>query len=199
MQVWNVRYAACSKYRMQKIAKNSPSGHHRTTLSSCIFATKTCNDNRKKNPVKQQYVLHVFSQYGELRPTNGWGRLGSLWHPSKFQRVSRLAFLTAATSLNGPQPNYARCLATSCAGTRYIHFRGLLLPKGILPGAKFTSPTSLAFTYIGSVSAWHLSIVDVSQTLRHRTRNGITEVSPRATPIFGRAAIMLGIGPHSSL
>jgi len=38
----------------------------------------------------------------------------------------------------------------------------------------------------------------VSQTLRRRTRNGITDLSQRAPPIFGRAAIMLGIGPHSS-
>jgi len=38
----------------------------------------------------------------------------------------------------------------------------------------------------------------VSQTLRHGTRNGITELSQRAPPIFGRAAITLGIGPHSS-
>jgi len=33
----------------KKIAKNSPSAHHRTTLSSCIFATKARIDNRKKN------------------------------------------------------------------------------------------------------------------------------------------------------
>ena len=39
----------------------------------------------------------------------------------------------------------------------------------------------------------------VSQTLRRRTRNGITELSQRAPPIFGRAAITLGIGPHSNL
>jgi len=38
----------------------------------------------------------------------------------------------------------------------------------------------------------------VSQTLRRRTRNGITELSQRAPPIFSRAAITLGIGPHSS-
>jgi len=34
---------------MQKIAKNSPSAHHRTALSGYIFATKACIDNRKKN------------------------------------------------------------------------------------------------------------------------------------------------------
>jgi len=38
----------------------------------------------------------------------------------------------------------------------------------------------------------------VSQTLRRGTRNGITKLSQRAPPIFGWAAIALGIGPHSS-
>jgi len=38
----------------------------------------------------------------------------------------------------------------------------------------------------------------VSQTLWRGTRNGITELSQKAPPIFGRAAITLGIGPHSS-
>jgi len=38
-----------------KIAKNLPSGHHRTTLSGYIFAIKARIDNRKKL-VKQQYV-----------------------------------------------------------------------------------------------------------------------------------------------
>jgi len=47
-----------------------PSGHHRTTLSGFIFATKAHIDNRKKI-VKQQYVLHMSAQYGELRPTSG--------------------------------------------------------------------------------------------------------------------------------
>ena len=85
------------------------------------------------------------SQYVELRPTNSWNRLASLGHLSKFQRVSRLGFVTAPTSLNGDQPNLARCLAVSYAGTtgslHYIgpiHFLKLLSPKGILPGAKFT-------------------------------------------------------------
>ena len=50
-------------------------------------------------------------------------------HPSKFQRVSHLAFFTAATLLTGGQPNFARCLAVSWlvhyiyTGTLYIHFR----------------------------------------------------------------------------
>jgi len=39
----------------------------------------------------------------------------------------------------------------------YTHFRGLLSPDGILPGAKFTLRPSLAFSYIGSVTARHSS------------------------------------------
>jgi len=47
--------------------KKSPSGHHRTTLLGYIFATKAGIDNQKKL-VKQQYLLHTSSQYGELQP-----------------------------------------------------------------------------------------------------------------------------------
>ena len=77
-----------------------------------------------------------------------------LKHPIKFQRVSRLGFVTAPTSLNGGQ---SRCLAVSWAGTLYIHFRRLLPPNWILLGAKFTLYPSLAFSYIGSVTARHSS------------------------------------------
>jgi len=44
--------------------------HHRSNLYGYIFATKARIDNPKKN-VKQQYLLHMFAQYGELRPTSG--------------------------------------------------------------------------------------------------------------------------------
>jgi len=66
MQVLNVLHAAHWKYRTQKIAKKWPSAHHRTTSSGYIFATEARIDNRKKL-LKQQYLLHMFSQYGELR------------------------------------------------------------------------------------------------------------------------------------
>jgi len=96
---------------------------------------------------------------------------------SRFQRVSRLGFVTAPTSLNGGEPNFARCLAVSWAGILYVHFRGLLLPNGIMPGAKFTFRPSLAFSYIGSVTARRSSSGPLSQNLRRRTTNGIAELS----------------------
>jgi len=36
------------KHRTQKSRQKSPSGHHHTTSSGYIFATKACIDNRKK-------------------------------------------------------------------------------------------------------------------------------------------------------
>jgi len=118
---------------MQKIAKNSPSGHHRTTLLGYIFATKAHKTIGKKL-VKQQYLLHMSSQCGELAH---W-RLrsaGEFWHPIKFQPILCLGSVTAAMSLNGGQSNFAQCLAVSWAGTLYIHFQGLLPCNGMLQGA----------------------------------------------------------------
>jgi len=65
MQVWNVLHTARWKCRTQKILKNSLSGHHRTTLSGYIFATKARVDNWKKT-YKQQCLPHMSSQCGEL-------------------------------------------------------------------------------------------------------------------------------------
>jgi len=107
MQVLNVLHSAHWKYRTQKITKNSPSRHHCTTLPGYIFATKAPVDNRKKKLVKQQYLLHMSSQYGQLRPTSGWDLLASLGHPCKFQRVWRFGSVTARHSSTGRQPKFA--------------------------------------------------------------------------------------------
>ena len=120
---------------------------------------------------------------------NVWDLFTSLGNPSKFQRVSRLAFVTAAMSLTGGQPNFAWCLAISWAGILYIGLRfPELLPDRILPSAKFTLRPSLAFSYIGSITARHCS----------RWRHWIKELLQKVPPIFHRVAITLGIGPHSS-
>ena len=39
--------------------------------------------------------IYMFPQYGELRPTSGLDRFGSLGHPSNFQRVARLESVIA--------------------------------------------------------------------------------------------------------
>ena len=100
-------HVACWKYRTQKSRQKSPSGHHRANLSGYIFATKARIDNRKKL-VKQQYVLQMFPQYGELRPTTAaeiglpvWGT------PATFNAFLRLGSVTALQSSSGHQPDFA--------------------------------------------------------------------------------------------
>jgi len=75
------------------------------------------------------------ANFGPLTAEIRWRVWGT---PRKFQRVSRLAFVAAPTSLNGGEPNFAPCLAVSCAGILYMHFWGLLPANGILPAGKFT-------------------------------------------------------------
>jgi len=89
------------------------------------------------------------------------------------------------------QRNFARCLAVSCDGTRYIHFRGLLPRNGILPGAKFILRPSLALSCIGSVTARYSSS-------GHWASAKLCGVQQTVPTIFGRAAITLDIGAHSS-
>ena len=91
------------KYRTQKSRQKSPSGHHRTTLSAYIFATKALIDNRKKC-VKQQYVLqmsHNMTNFGPLAAQiglpvwgipanfNGFRVLAALLHGSEVVGVSQ--------------------------------------------------------------------------------------------------------------
>jgi len=67
------------KIQDAKIAKNSPYGHHRTNLSGCIFATKACIDNRKKNLLNSNISCrrsHNMANFGPLTAEIGlpvWG------------------------------------------------------------------------------------------------------------------------------
>jgi len=92
------------------------------------------------------------------------------------------------------------CLCMKYLGNRWtdlrqIHREDVFGPslgrtslKVKVKGAKFTLRRSLALAYIGSVTARH--------SCSGRQQN--CGVEPRAPPLFGRAAITLGIGPHSS-
>jgi len=130
MQVWNVLYGARWKYRTQKVVKKSPSGHHRTTLSGYIFATKARIDNRKKNLLSSNIsstcshnMVNFGPQVAEINPVV-WGT--------------------------------------------HANFNGFRVLAALLHGSQYWASAKLC------------------------------RVEQRAPPIFGRAAITLGIGPHSS-
>jgi len=62
----------CTRLAGNTGRKKSPSGHHRTTLSSYIVATKARIDNRKKKLAEQPAISPPDApQYGELWSTNG--------------------------------------------------------------------------------------------------------------------------------
>jgi len=131
------------KYRTQK----SPAAHHRTALSGCVFATKACIDNLKKNLLNgniSSTCPHNIVNIGALAAeidSRVWGTTAN------FNRYRVLALIvTAATSLNRSQRNFARHLP-SPGLAHYI--QGLLPPDGILPRAKLTLRPSLAFSYTG--------------------------------------------------
>jgi len=94
MQVRNVLHAARWNKGHKKVAKNR---HLGTIAQICRAISSQLRhvSTIGKTLVKQRYLLHMSSQYGELRPTNGWDRLNSLGHPCKFQLVSRLDNVTA--------------------------------------------------------------------------------------------------------
>jgi len=79
-----------------------------------------------KSP-KQQYVLHMSPQYmanfGRLTAEIGSGVWGTPANFNWFRVLPSLLQRRRSPEASG-QSNFARCLAMSCAGTLYIHFRG---------------------------------------------------------------------------
>jgi len=158
--------------RMQKIAKNSPSPHHHTTLSGCIFTTKACINNWKTF-VKQQYLLHMSSQYDELQPTNSCDWFASLGQPANFNRFCILVSLLhqrhsmeVNQTLHGVWP--------SSGLVHYIYISGSKSSGGSCPLTEFWqvqnslciqilhSPIGLLAALLHGTRA-----VGVSQALRH--------------------------------
>jgi len=101
MQVWNVLHGARWNYKTHKIAKNLPSGHHRTTLSGSLFATKARIDNWKTNLLNSNISLtcpYNMVNFGPLAAEIGslvWGT------PSNFNGFHVLAALLHGTLVVG--------------------------------------------------------------------------------------------------
>jgi len=119
MQVWNVLHVAGWKYRTQNIAKNSPSGHHRTTLSGYIFATKAHIDNRKNllnssiSPTRPYNMVN----FGPLPAEIGLGVWGT---PANFNGFRVLAPLLHGNLVVG----VSQTLRRWTEGTTYIRQGG---------------------------------------------------------------------------
>jgi len=90
----------------KKITKKSPSGHHPITMSSYIFATKACIDNRKKllSSNISSTRSHNVVNFGPLAAEICWRVWGT---PANFNGF-RARGVTARHSSSGCQPNLRR-------------------------------------------------------------------------------------------
>ena len=136
----------------KKSLKNSPYAHHRTSLSGCIFATKACIDNRKKllNSNISPTCFHNMVNFGTLAAEiQVWGSPANL---NGSRVLASLLHQRRSTEINQTLHDVWPSL-----GLLHYTFSWALAPNGILQGAKFTLRSSLAFSYIGSVTARYSS------------------------------------------
>jgi len=195
MQVWNVLHAARWKYRTQKLRQKWPSAHHHTTLSGYIFATKARIDNLKKNLLNSNNTSTCpqnMVNFGPLTAEICWVVWGTSSNFNAFRVFASLLHRRRSTEVNHTLHDIWLSL-----GLLLLHF--IYIFGGCCPLTEFC-PLCLQVLRSPILAALLRGTrpAGVSQSLRHGTRNGHTELSQRAPPIFGRAAITLGIGPHSS-
>jgi len=103
MHVWNALYAARWKYRTQKNRHFGTIAQICRPVSSHSWGMYRQSEKNLLNGNTSSTSPHN----GELRATNGWDLLASLWHPFQFQRLSRLGSVTARHSSSELQPNFA--------------------------------------------------------------------------------------------
>jgi len=162
----------------------------RTIVQLCQ-AVSTIGKNLLNSNISSR-CLHNMVNFSLLMTETGWRVCGT---PANFNGFHIFALLLqrrrsvlANQTLHdvGPSPGLVH----------YIYIFAFP-PDGILPGAKFTLSQSLAFSYIGSVTARHSSSGRQPKfAVCYKEWNYRTFAE--APPIFGRAAITLGIGPDSS-
>jgi len=106
---------------MQKLCKKSLSAHHCTTLSGYIFPTNWHVSTIGKKLLNSNNISstcpHNMVNFGPLTAEIGsavWGAPAN-FNGFHFLASSLLGFVTALMLLSGGQPNFAQCLAVSCA------------------------------------------------------------------------------------
>jgi len=150
MHVSKVLHAARWKYRTPKIRHMGTIAQLCRPVSSQLRHVSTIGGKLVK-----QHLLHMFRQYGELRPITGWDLLAHLGHPANF-----CVFCVLASILQRHRATEAiQTLHDVWPSPGLVHytFSAALAPWRNLPGTKFTLRPSFAFSYIDSVTARHSS------------------------------------------
>jgi len=176
--------------------KKSPKIRHLGTIAQCCWAISLheLTIGNLLNSNISSTCLHSMVNFSPLTAEI----CGQVWGtPANFNGFRILASLLQwrhSTEVNEtlhdvwPSPglgHYIYIFRGSCPVPEFCHVRNSVCVQLLC------SPI-LAVLLHGS---W---AVGVSKSLRRHTWNGITELSQREPPIFGWAAIMLGISPRSS-
>ena len=126
---------------------------------------------------KQPYLLHVSSQYGELRPTNGWNRFGtpqqiSTGFASWLRYCSDVAHQrpTKLCTMFGRILDWYTIFGGSCPLSEFCQVQNSLCVQVL--------PSILAALLHGTPAS------GVSRTLRSRTRNGILQNFRRGLHLY---------------
>ena len=131
--------------------------HHRTTLSRYTFTSNACIDNGKKlfngNRPISSTCPHNMVNFGPLAAEICWRVSDTSANFTGCRVLASLLHRRRSVEVN--QTLHDVWPSPALVHHIYIHFRGLLPPYGILPGAEFALRPSLAFSYIGSVTAQH--------------------------------------------
>jgi len=177
-------------------AKKSPSAHYHTALSCYIFATKARIDNRKKNFLNSNISStcpHSMANFSPLTAKIFWRVWGT---PAHFNGLRILASLLQRR--RSPEANQTLHNVWPSPGLlHYIYIFGGSCPTEFCLMQNSLNVQVLRFPILAAL-LHGIPAAGVSQTLQRGTRNGITELLQRTPSLFGRAAITLGIGPHSS-
>jgi len=177
--------------------KKSPSAHHRTTLSGCIFATKTCVNNRKKLVKYSNMSFTCLQNIANFDPLTAEIRWRVWSTPANFNGFHVLPSLLQRH--RSSETNQTLHDVWPSPGLlRYVYISGGSCPLIEFCRAQNSLYVQVLRSRILAALLHGTPAAGVSQTSRRCTRNGITELSQTAPPIFGWAAITLGIGPHSS-
>ena len=192
MHVSNVLHAARWKYGMENLRQKSPSVHIAQLCMAISSQVRNVSTIAKKL-VKWQYLNMV--NLGPLTAEICWRVWGTTANFNRFRVLASLLHRRHSTEVSQtlhdvwPSPvlvYYIYIFGGSCPITEFCQLQNSLCVQVM------RSPISAALLH-------GTRAVGVSHSLRRGTRNGVTELSQRAPPIFCTAAITSDIGPHSSL
>jgi len=160
----------CTRLAENTGRQNIAINARRTTLSGYIFATKACIDNRKKllNSNMSSTCPHNMVNFGPLTAAIGWRVWGTPANFNGFRVLASLLHRRRSTDVSQTLHD----VWPSPGMVHCVYTFGSSCPLMEFCQVQYSLCVQIAFSYIGSVTARHSS--------------------------SGRAAITLGIGPHSS-